>query len=111
MATAQPAAESLPPRQVHPAAWLGPEMAAQPERWTWTLDAEAVAEVERAAGDVLARGGGDGLAAGVRSPDDFPLPTLGPRLQQLRRELQHGRGFELLKGLHCAQTSSHASVH
>jgi hypothetical protein len=31
--------------------------------------------------------------------DDFPLPTLGPRLDGLRHELLHGRGFVLLRGL------------
>jgi hypothetical protein len=31
--------------------------------------------------------------------EDFPLPTLGPRLEALRHELLHGRGFVLLRGL------------
>ena len=35
--------------------------------------------------------------------DDVPLPTLGPRLQGLARELDRGRGFWLLRGLPLAE--------
>ena len=28
---------------------------------------------------------------------DFPLPTLGPKLEQLREEVRIGRGFQLLR--------------
>ena len=30
---------------------------------------------------------------------DFPLPTLGPRLVKIHKEVVHGRGFQLIKGL------------
>ena len=33
------------------------------------------------------------------APTDFPLPSLGPRLLSVRRELIDGRGFVLLKGM------------
>lgn len=33
------------------------------------------------------------------SADIFPLPTLGPTLQSLRNDLQHGIGFGLIRGL------------
>ena len=89
------AATEVPPIQASPAAWLGPEMAAQPECWTWALAAGEVAEVEAAADAFLARGGG----AAVLDADAFQLPTLGPRLIALRRELIEGRGFELVQGL------------
>lgn len=44
------------------------------------------------------------LAAGGKRPeaferDDFPLPTLAPRLAALRREIEYGRGFALLRGI------------
>jgi hypothetical protein len=31
--------------------------------------------------------------------EDFPLPTLGPVLDRLRREVVDGRGFMLLRGM------------
>jgi hypothetical protein len=31
--------------------------------------------------------------------DDFPLPTLGPRLKRIEHELINGRGFTLIRGL------------
>ena len=30
---------------------------------------------------------------------DFPLPSLGPTLRALLREVTHGRGFQLLSGV------------
>lgn len=30
--------------------------------------------------------------------EDFPLPTLGPWLRAIAREVTHGRGFQLIKG-------------
>src|SRR5471032_2124209 len=35
----------------------------------------------------------------------FPLPTLGPKLEVLREALIHGRGFALLRGLPVAHYS------
>ena len=35
--------------------------------------------------------------------DDFPLPTLGPVLQELRDELVNGRGFAIVKGILIAE--------
>ena len=31
-----------------PAAWLGPDLAARPERWTWRLTPEQVADLDEA---------------------------------------------------------------
>ena len=97
----QPDAEipSLPPRQDHPAAWYGPELAADPGRWTWTLSASEISEVESAADAVLATGEGPV----VLDKAAFPLPTVGPRLEALRDEVLRGRGFELVKGLPLAE--------
>ena len=87
--------EQLPPRQDHPAAWHGPDVAADPAKWTWMLSTEQVAEVSQAADTFLARGGGPA----VLDVADFPLPGLEAPLQQLRGELLHGRGFSLVRGL------------
>ena len=33
----------------------------------------------------------------VPGREGFPLPTLGPKLEQLREEVRIGRGFQLLR--------------
>ena len=66
-----------------------------PAKWTETLSAAEVAELEAAihhARDVSA----EMLDIGK---DDFPLPTLGPRLGKIEAELMDGRGFVLIRGL------------
>ncbi|KYK57681.1 TfdA family Taurine catabolism dioxygenase TauD [Drechmeria coniospora] len=40
-----------------------------------------------------------GLDGDLISPQNFPLPSLGPRLKQLRVELHEGKGFGLIRGL------------
>jgi RimJ/RimL family protein N-acetyltransferase len=92
------AAGQLPPVQTSPAAWYGPEMAADPSRWTWQLSESEASEIEVAACKFLERG--EGRLPAMLEAADFPLsPTLVERLSTLRRELIEGRGFELLRGL------------
>ena len=78
-----------------PAAWYGPEMAAHPERWQWTLTSEEVTELERAAQTFLS--GESDLTR--LTPANFPLPTLKHRLAKMREGLIRGIGFELVHGL------------
>ena len=40
-----------------------------------------------------------GMTAETVTRDGFPLPTLAPRLAALRRDLEYGRGFTLLRGI------------
>jgi hypothetical protein len=78
-----------------PAAWYGPNLAARPQEWTYTLTPREIDEVEDALISTKHR---QHEIADIR-PADFPLPTLGPLLHDMRRELLHGRGFVLLRGL------------
>ena len=78
-----------------PAVWRGVDMKQREAEWTYRLSAAEIAELETAAAAVRARG--LDLAAMTRA--DFPLPTLGPVLDRLRREVLDGRGFVLLRGL------------
>ena len=74
--------------------WRAADMA-DPEAWTERLSAAEIAELESAmahARDVSS----DLLDIGR---EDFPLPTLGPRLEAIERELIDGRGFVLIRGL------------
>ncbi|MDD9876330.1 MAG: TauD/TfdA family dioxygenase [Magnetovibrio sp.] len=77
-----------------PAAWRGPEMAAQTD-WIYRLSDADIGELDAAAATTLERG----LDVLAITKDDFPLPTLGPRLAGLRRDLLDGRGFAYLRGL------------
>ncbi|MGE0717373.1 MAG: TauD/TfdA family dioxygenase [Alphaproteobacteria bacterium] len=84
----------LPPEQTGPAAWYGPDLAKRDD-WLVRLEPDEVAEVDAAARR-LAAADADIAAIGR---DDFPLPTLGPRLAHALDEVLNGRGFVLLRGL------------
>jgi len=100
-APASPAA-AAPPRPPGAvggvAAWRGREMDARDE-WTLRLEPADIAELETALADVQRRG----LELARIGRDEFPLPTLAGRLDALRAELLHGRGFALLRGLPVAR--------
>lgn len=75
-------------------AWLGADMARRKD-WIHAFTAEEVAELDSAV-----------LHADQAIPDimrirraDFPLPRLAEVLARQRRELLHGRGFHLFRGV------------
>lgn len=83
------------PRQTTPATWRAADWV-DPGDWSWRLDDEAVTEVVSATerfADVDPQTVGD-LGARV-----LRFASLEDRLAALRRELIHGRGFELIRGL------------
>lgn len=85
----------LPPEQTGAAAWYGPEISKRDD-WLMPLGPTEVAEIEAATRALVAR---DADIA-VLAPQDFPLPTLGPRLSsRVDDEVLNGRGFLLLRGL------------
>ncbi|HVJ12630.1 MAG TPA: TauD/TfdA family dioxygenase, partial [Burkholderiales bacterium] len=77
-----------------PAVWRGRDVA----DWAREFSAAEIAEIEAAIDGYR----GDPAAL---SPQNFPLPTLGPVLRGLLRELLDGRGFVLLRGLPVARWS------
>src|SRR5262245_31505428 len=94
-AMVQNSTKPLRPLVEGPSAWIGLEMARRPEIWTCTLSRNELAELEAARETVTARGMD---IAGI-GRNDFLLPTLGARLDAMRKELLHGRGFVLIRGL------------
>lgn len=78
-----------------PAAWLGADMAAHPDRWRRSWSASEISEIEAAAEAVLA----SGIEIGQLTAQEFPLPTVGPILSDLRDQLRRGIGFALFTGL------------
>ena len=75
-----------------PSAWYGPDLA-QSDAWMYTLSGAECDELDAALGRVR-----DADIATIRRAD-FPLPKLGPALDELRAEVLRGRGFVLLRGL------------
>jgi len=85
----------LPPRQAIASAWSGHDLQSDSESWTINLSAAHITELKQAIGPIVAR---EGALVDI-TIDEFILPTLGPVLTDLQRELTHGRGFTLIKGL------------
>lgn len=80
----------LPPRM----AWTGAELL-RSDDWVTPLSRAELQELDRALQGVKRRG----LDRRALQREDFPLPTLGPRIAEMDRELKSGRGFVLLRGL------------
>lgn len=88
--------ESVPSAPIaSPAAWLGRDVRARGAEWIVPLAPEEVREVAGAVAETEK----EGLAMEAITADRFPLPRLGPRIAGWRREIAHGRGFVVLRGL------------
>ena len=77
-----------------PAAWTGAEMV-DDESWLLVLSLDDIEEIEAALRSIRQRGIG---LTDIRR-EDFALPGLSQMLQRVRTELEHGRGFVLMRGL------------
>jgi len=84
----------LPPEILGSSAWYGPEMLTRRD-WIEHLSETEIDEVVRAT-RLLAEARVD--ITSIR-PVDFPLPTLGPRLQRILEDTLNGRGFALIRSL------------
>ncbi len=87
--------QSFPSEQLLASTWYGEDMNQQKDKWIKKLSPVEIEELEKAAEPILA----SGQNIATLKSKDFPLPTLGVRLMELREELIHGRGFALLRGL------------
>ena len=76
------------------AAWRGASMRERTD-WIYDLTAADREDLDAALAGVRTRG----LDIPAIGKKDFPLPRLGPSLQQLLHGLEVGRGFCLLRGL------------
>jgi hypothetical protein len=85
----------MPPGPIEgPSGWRGPDMA-KSEEWLYRLSLEDIAELDGALAHVRRRG----LDTIAVTRDEFPLPRLGVVLDDIHRELLHGRGFALIRGV------------
>ncbi|KAI3425042.1 hypothetical protein D9Q98_008420 [Chlorella vulgaris] len=90
----------------HPSAWTADDMRQRQQEWVYQLTGTDVAELEAA----LAVAEATGKAVQDVALPDFPLPTLGPKLRDLLREVTHGRGFQLLSGVPVQRWTKEQSV-
>lgn len=79
----------------HPAAWYGPDLEAQPERWLVELTASQIDEVHASASSAL----DGGVDPAELTATTFPLPGLADDLAAWRRTLRDGSGALCLRGL------------
>lgn len=85
----------MPGREVTgPQAWYGADMA-KTDEWIHTLSPAEIFEIDTALEGVKDRA--DDLLNVTK--EDFPLPTFGPVIEDLRHEILFGRGFVLIRGL------------
>ncbi|GAB4818759.1 hypothetical protein N2152v2_005805 [Parachlorella kessleri] len=77
-----------------PAAWTAPEALAHPHEWQLVLTPEHVEELLRATQTAVATN----KAVPELTTADFPLPSLGPKLREIRDSVLTERGFYLLRG-------------
>src|SRR6516164_2610274 len=88
-----------PPAEIHgPSGWYGPDLD-QRRDWIEDLSDADIAEIERATHAVMGR-----LQVPERDlvslrKEDFPLPTLAPRLDGILDEVLTGRGLVLIHRL------------
>jgi hypothetical protein len=87
-----------------PAAWRGDELAARTD-WQVPLSEADIAELDRA----RAHASATGRPLAQLQRDDFPLPTLGPRVRAWTEQLRAGLGVVLLRNLPVAQWGVDAS--
>ncbi|CAK0785174.1 hypothetical protein CVIRNUC_008380 [Coccomyxa viridis] len=86
-----------------PSAWVAADYRGNEDAFIYRLTKQDLKEVEAAVATVETKGlriEGNlvHIQEAVPGRKDFPLPTLGPKLEQLREEVRIGRGFQLLRG-------------
>ncbi|KAJ3500807.1 hypothetical protein NLJ89_g9628 [Agrocybe chaxingu] len=82
----------FPKKLESPLVWEGKDWT-DASQWEYKLSAEQLKEID----DALKHFKGLNKPLGYLSPSTFPLPTLGPILKDLSRELHTGRGFFVVK--------------
>jgi len=88
-----------------PSSWYGAEYRDSDE-WIHVFSDEELREVEDAVDAVLDRC----LEIRDVQKEDFPLPTLAPRLEEIREAVIRGRGFVLFRGLPVERWSARESA-
>jgi hypothetical protein len=99
---------ALPPKQTNASAWYGPDWTARENEWLTNLSLNEIAELETAAERWMTAHKTETVETLI--VQDFILPTMAPKLLELRQELIQGRGFALLRGLPVASYTEEESA-
>ncbi|MCH8249314.1 MAG: TauD/TfdA family dioxygenase [Proteobacteria bacterium] len=83
----------IPAHQESKLAWYGPELQSDTDKWVLLLDDAEIAEVEIAARKIIEQ---DKSIVEINK-ENFPLPLLGSRLEELTEQLINGIGFALVR--------------
>ena len=75
-------------------AWYGPDLKGRTD-WILNLSEAEIVEIENAVNGL----NGSSVDLTAMREEDFPLPTLGPRLHHILDEVLNGRGFVLIRSL------------
>jgi len=89
---------SFPPEIGDASAWYGPDLKRSTD-WIARLSEADIQEVESATKELAGQLERSSIDLTSINTEDFPLPTLGPRLRRLMDEVISGRGFVLIKAL------------
>jgi alpha-ketoglutarate-dependent taurine dioxygenase len=81
------------PMEMAPGLWRGADLQKRTD-WIFRFPQDALAEIESALRRVQQRG----MKAPNFSREDFPLPKFSAVLREMLEELEHGRGFFLMRG-------------
>ncbi|KJA19204.1 hypothetical protein HYPSUDRAFT_69375 [Hypholoma sublateritium FD-334 SS-4] len=87
-----PLPDGFPKELSSPLVWEGKDCQTE-KQWVFELTSTHLDEIDAA----VKHFHGLNVPFGQISPATFPLPTLGPVLRNLARELHHGRGFFVLR--------------
>ncbi len=83
----------IPARQEGLLAWYGPELQSDTDQWVLRLGDAEIAEIEVAARKTIEQD----MSIVEINKENFALPRLGPKLEQLTRQLIDGIGFGLVR--------------
>ncbi|MBT7452127.1 MAG: TauD/TfdA family dioxygenase, partial [Rhodospirillaceae bacterium] len=78
-----------------PAAWYADDMAKKSNEWIYPLSQRQIGELM----DRVKKIESDGVDIKDITRENFPLPNIGPAMEDIYHELTEGRGFVLLRGL------------
>jgi len=97
----------LPPGPIGgPAAWKGPEIDKRRDEWIYEFTADDLAELDAAIRVHFS----EGRQMGDISSATFMLPMLAKKLAGLLEQVQHGRGFVMLRGFPVSKYSTAESA-
>lgn len=86
--------DSFPQHIIGKTVWRAEDYQHQPERWVHHLTAAEKMELSQAADDYIA----SGLPLTGMTKDNFKLPTMFKLMDEIRKDVIDGKGFNLMKG-------------